>query len=387
MHYFQQRYLRENYAFAPPSGLLTIDLPNKGLLSGIEMRVWGKNGDDADKPNVWLHDRLKKIQVIVNGSQVVKQLDGRQLLAMMLYKRTPHFSHDMKNMNAASAEEVFYINLGRHYHDLEYMLDLGQVNDPEIRIEYAFDRVLAEGWADGVAMLEDPKPQISVIAHLLRDPDVVPKGYIKTSEIHRVDNAASLGYNMTVSRGPTYSNLYLQSWYKNMGLGAILEHMEVNINSDDLIPIRVGPIELATEITRMYGLHSMAQQTRLLGGTAYPFPLEQSIFQPDLGGLQASVPLGLDVWGNYGKPGWKDIATGLVVDNTSHNCRFKLKGIWPFSVSAIPLFDPWDPYTWIDSSALGDFWVRIEETTGAKTGVMKLLADEVVTKYVTPSWP
>ncbi|MBA7577683.1 hypothetical protein ES708_19536 [subsurface metagenome] len=306
---------------------------------------------------------------------------------MMLYKKTPHFSHDMKNMNAASAEEVFYINLGRHYHDLEYMLDLGQVSDPELRIEYAFDRILAEGWADGIEMLEDPKPEIDVVLHILRDPALVPKGYIKTSEIHRVDNADTLHYNMTVARGPTYSNLYLQSWYLNMGLGAILEHVEVNINSDDLIPIRVGPIELATEVTRMYGLQNMAQQVSLLGGTPYPFPLEQGIFQPDLGGLMASVPVGIDVWGNMAAPSWKDIATGLVLDLTSHNARFKIKGIWPFSVSAIPLFDPWDPETWIDTSKLGDFWVRIEETAGAKTGVMKLLGDEVVTTYATPSWP
>ena len=139
MHYFQQRYLRENRTFAAMAGLETIDLPNKGLLSGIEIRVWGRADADTETPNSWIHDKIKKIEVIVNGSQIVKSYDARQLLAMMLYKRTPHYSHDMKNVNGVSAEEFFYINLGRWYHDLEYMLDLSQVNDPELRIEHDFN--------------------------------------------------------------------------------------------------------------------------------------------------------------------------------------------------------------------------------------------------------
>ena len=191
MHYFQQRYLREGRTFPALAGLETIDLPQKGLLSGIEIRVGGICGNSIADPDVWLHDRLKKIEVIVNGSQVVKSYDGRQLKAMMLYKRTPWNSHDEKNLNAASCKEYFYINLGRWYHDLEYMLDLGQVNDPEIRIEYDFAMTTAAGWTNGVAMTAEPS--YYVICHMLRDTSIVPKGYIKTAEIHRVDTAANLG--------------------------------------------------------------------------------------------------------------------------------------------------------------------------------------------------
>ena len=68
--------------------------------------------------------------------------------------------------------------------------------------------------------------------------------------------------------------------------------------------------------------------------------------------------------------------------------RSTIRGALPFAVAAIPLFDPWDEKTWIDSSVLGDFWVRVELGAGAAApGVIKLLGDEVVTKYVTPSWP
>ena len=148
--YFQNRYLEENKAFPSTVCLETIELPEGGLLSGIEIRVAGTAGVGADKPDVWLHDRIKKVELIVNGSQVVKSLDARQLIADMLYKKTPQYSHDAKNISGGMTEELFYINLGRHYHDIEYMLDLAKVNDPELRLDCDFTLASQNGWTNGV---------------------------------------------------------------------------------------------------------------------------------------------------------------------------------------------------------------------------------------------
>jgi len=386
MHYFQQRYLRENRTFAALAGLETIDLPHKGLLSGLEIRVWGVPGAGGAKPDVWLHDRMKKIELIVNGSQVVKSYDARQLLAMMLYKRTPHYSHDMKNVQGVSCEEAFYINLGRHYHDLEYMLDLSKVSDPELRIEHDFEMTGAEGWTNGVAMAV--KPKYNVICHILRDPDVTPKGYIKTSELYRFEQLANKQENMLIPRGPMYSNLYLQSWYKSLGLAGVLDHYEVNINSDDIIPIRTTIQELLAELTRMYGLFEMTQQFYDNGSQAYPHPLEVGFVHGELGTGSVDVDVRQEnLWGNISSAPLRTVSTGAA---SAILAFFELvtRGMLPFSVAAIPLFDPWDENTWINSAELGDFWVRVELTGGAAApGVVKLLGDEVVTKYVTPSYP
>lgn len=386
MHYFQQRYLRENRTFAALTGLETIDLPNKGYLSGIEIRVWGTCGVNIANPDVWLHDRIKKIELIVNGSQVVKSYDARQLLAIMLYKKTPHYSHDMKNLSGGSCEEFFYINLGRHYHDLEYMLDLGKVNDPEIRIEHDFGMTTAEGWVNGTAMTVEP--QYTIIPHILRDPAVVPKGYIKTSELYRFEQAASKQENMRVPRGPTYSNLYLQSWYRGKGLGNVLEHYEVNINSDDIIPIRTNVQDLIAENIRMYGKMEMTQQFFGLDQQAYPFPLEVGSINGEIWYLIADTELThADLWGCAQPIPLRSVAGGGVA-GTNPMMRITISGGLPFAMAAIPLFDPWDESTWINSAELGDFWVRAELfPAGLAPAVVKLLGDEVVTRYVTPSWP
>lgn len=377
--YIQQRYLKNAAAFASATtGLETIDLPRSGLLMGLELRVWGTNGNDGNKPDIWLHDRMKTIEIIVNGSKVVKRFEGNQLLADMLYKKTPHYSHDMKNMNAGSAEEFFFINFGRFYHDLDYMLDLSRVNDPELRIDYDFGMTGANGWTNGVAMAA--APSYSLIPHILRESTVVPKGYFKTAEIARFTSGPSKQENMKLAIGPTYANLYLQSWYASHGITGDVDNISLNINSDDVIPYKVEPTELLAQLVRTYGLFEMLQQVNWKNAQAFPHPIESGRVEGLFAiGVDAEV-YGFDLWANAIPAGVRKTSDALA-QATSVPAHTHYKGCLPFSIAAIPIFDLMDERTWIDSSKLGDLWLRVEETAGAATGTVKLLADEVVTRY------
>jgi len=378
--YFQRRYLKESATFDALTGLQTIDLPNSGLLSGIEIRVWGTCGAGGDKPDVWLHDRLQKLEVVAGGLRPIKSLTGDQLLADMLHKRTPLGPHDFKNMVSASCEEFFYINFGRHYHDLDYMLDLSRVNDPELQISHDFTLTSQNGWTNGVAM--SAEPSFSVIPHILRDPPTTPRGYIKTSEVARFTGASSKKENMTIPRGPVYSNLYLQSRYASQGIGYLLDKLELNFNNDAVIPIRVGPTELAAEIARMYGLHQIIQQMSVKGGQAYPSPIEQGVLYNVRVGLVDAEASALDLWGNASPISFRKTSDGVTPVTSNVNVQAVFQGIWPFSVSPIPYFDPWDERTWVNSADLGNFWLRVEGNSSMGTSVvLKLLADEVVTAY------
>ena len=377
--YWQQRYLKDTKQFdSATTGLETIDLPKTGLLSGLELRVWGTNGDSIAKPDVWLHDRLKKIEVIVNGSKVVKSYSGDQLLAIMLYKKIPHYGHGMKNINNASAEEFFYIPLGRFYHDLDYMLDLSKVNDPELRIDYDFSLTSQNGWTNGVAMAA--APYYSLIPHILREPVVTPKGYIKTSEVARFTSGASKKENMKVPMGPVYANLYLQCLYASHGLGMDIDKVELNINNDAIIPFRAGITELEAEVTRKYGLLEVSQEAYLTGAQAYPFPLEVGEFFGRSIETSDALLAGSDLWADAANSQYIVVSTGA---KGTGNVFFYVttRGAFPFSIAAIPVFDLMDEKTWIDSSKLGDLWLRVEETASAATSTVKLLADEVVTAY------
>ncbi|MBA7575415.1 hypothetical protein ES708_17244 [subsurface metagenome] len=377
--YWQQRYLKESAQFeSQTTGLETIDLPKTGLLSGLELKVWGTPGSTTSSPDVWLHNMLQKIELIVNGSKVIKSYSGDQLLAMMLYKKIPHFGHGMKNDAGTSGEEFFYIPLGRFYHDLDYMLDLSKVNDPELRIDYNFGMTSHNGWSNGQAM--SAAPYYSLIPHILREPEITPKGYIKTSEVARFTSGTSKIENMKVPMGPVYANLYLQCFYAAHGLGLDIDKLELNLNNDAIIPFRVGVTELEAQLVRKYGLFEMSQVVYLTGGQAYPWPLEVGEFFGRTAEAQDALLAGGDLWADN-TPAQYTVLSTQAAGSGSIKFFVTTRGAFPFSVAAIPVFDLMDERTWIKSAELGDLWLRVEETSGAASSTPKLLADEVVTSY------
>lgn len=383
MEYYQKRYIREAVGFpAITAGLLTIDLPNKGLLSGIEIRVHAKTGASAGLPDLWIHDALTRVELIVNGSQVVKSLSGNQIKAMNMYEKTYADLETQYNVASDTQVECFYLNLGRWYHDDEYMLDLGRVNDPELRIHYNFTNPATYGWGNVQAFAAVPLPSIYVIPHLLRESAKVPLGYLKTSEIYRFTGTGAQFVNMTIPRGPTYCGLYLQCWYKNEGLSDRLDHLELNLDNDRLIPFRVDRNDLRADMERKYGRFHELQIISATCGEEYPAPIEDGDWWEQTVGVN-------DVQGGEGVL-WADNMTiaGIVSSGGgaaagTFTRLYHFVGTLPFSVAKIPYFNLQRPESWIDSRELGDFWVRVEETAG--TGLSrtwKLLGDEVVTTYL-----
>lgn len=380
--YIQHRYLEENRAFPGTSGVLTIDLPQKGLLSGLELRVIGYTATMDGEPDCFMHDFITKIEVIVNGSQVVKSLTGEQLLGLMHYWGIPHSQWETLSLPDDYIREQFYIPFGRWYHDLDYLLDLGRVNDPELRIEYDFTKTGHHGWTHGKALdIASYESRIWVIPHLVRDTDIVPAGYIKTSEIYRFTSADNKQENMTVPRGPVYANLYPQAYYQGTGLEECGAVMELNINSDDKIPMRLSAIHVMECILRMYGEYLGHLCVHAVGGQAFPLPVENGWAIPKVQGVA-------DFHAQHyysGNNGWMFSMQTMagVATATAQETSVTYGGCYPFSVGAVPTFDLKDPRTWIDSAELGDLWLRCEcgGSAGALT-IVKLLADEVVTKYL-----
>lgn len=377
MH-FQQRFLKQNATFTGTSGLETIELPNKGLLSGLQLRTVLMTGAFTGACDMWTHDWIKKIELIVNGSQVVVSLTGEQVLALMHYKNIEKTNWEELNLNADYQREHFYIPLGRYYHDMDYMLDLGKVNDPELRIEYDFTQTSKHGWANGFAAGTDPTPSYSLTPHLLRESDIVPKGYIKTSEIYRYQSANSKQENMIVPRGPLYANLYVQSWYQGKGFEDTCDMLELNFDSDNVIPFRQTAQALMSDLIRQYGYYEGSIVIEPVGNQNHPIPIEAGVVEGQME-TAGDYDVKHAFCGNNGF--WvKTVvhSTGAgTVDVTE--VALKYKGVGPYSVFAIPTFDLMDERTWVDSRNLGDLWVRGEGTAACgANNIVKLLADEVV---------
>ncbi|MBA7692077.1 hypothetical protein ES703_100635 [subsurface metagenome] len=379
MEYWQRRYTEENRAFVMTAGLEVVDLPNKGLCGGVELAVTALCNSDNPCPNTWIHDCLEKVEVVVNGSQVVKSLTGSQILAMNMYDKTYDRQQAPRLYKNTYHHETFYLNFGRFYHDKEYMLDLGRVNDPELRIFYNFALAAHHGFS---LLATFGTADYTVIPHILMNSDVIPKGYIKSSETYRFNPVASQRENMTVPRGPVYNGFYLESRWVGLGLGNVLDYVEVNINNGEVIPFRLEQGEFMTEIKRQFGVYEVTQI--MIPGAAGQLasPLENCE-------IYESNYRNSNVIGCAGPAfgGWCTIEDHLIstygggVGNLYRWMHYK--GILPYNLAKVPFLDPMNEATWIKSAELGDLWLRFECLPGAAVATtIKLLSDEVVTAYL-----
>ncbi|NVM22286.1 MAG: hypothetical protein HWN68_10965 [Desulfobacterales bacterium] len=379
MEYWQRRYVEENRAFVMPAGLVVVDLPNKGLCGGVELAVTALCNSANPCPNTWIHDCLEKVEVVVNGSQVVKSLTGSQILAMNMYDGTYDRQQAPRLYFNTSHHETFYLNFGRFYHDKQFMLDLGQVNDPELRITFNFGLGNHHGWLLGATF---GTADYTVIPHLLRDSMVVPRGYIKSSEAYRFTSVPGLRQNMTLPRGPVYNGFYLESRYSGQGHGMNMDYVEVNINNGEKIPFRLEQGEFMTEMKRRYGIFEVTQL--MIPGNAGQLapPLENcEIFESN---YRNSDVIGCSepAWGGFCTIEDHLISTyGAGAGNLIRWMHYK--GVLPYNLAKVPFLDSMDEAQWLESRDLGDLWLRYEEAAAAGAlATIILLADEVVTAYL-----
>lgn len=383
MEYWQRRYIEEARVFPTLGpGLMTIDLPNKGLLSCVEFRIRGTQALAAGLPDMWLHDCLERVELIVNGSQVVKSMTGSQILAKNMYEKCYNPGSDLFSNTNTRTREYFLLNLGRFYHDQDYMLDLGRVNDPELRIHFNFNAVNRYGWAAVRAYVLPI--EIWVIPHLLRESDVMPRGYIKTSEVFRQTAAAVQNFNMTIPRGPLYNGFYLECRRQGHGLSRRIDHIEMNIDNSRLIPWRLAERDFQAEVARQYGefLVSEAIDPVAMAQIASPIEVgrhwESQYMNNDVIGT-----LGF-LWGGFAMAFAHNISAFALIPGQAPTRMFHYQGVYPFNLAKIPSIEAMDDKTWVNSAELGDFWIRVEEmdiaVPEAQVPVFKLLADEVVSQ-------
>lgn len=150
-----------------------LDLPENGFLgsmmlviSGDEVLGYGQGAED------WrILDELTKIEIIGNGSTVIKSITGYEAQALAVYDQGNMPPSVWRNYASNTQFEVLLINFGRYLHDIDYGLDLSRFKNIEIRITNA-------ATASDFSSLS-----VSILSAYLRDvPSGQFKGYMRTEE-------------------------------------------------------------------------------------------------------------------------------------------------------------------------------------------------------------
>lgn len=219
------------------SGEETVDLPQRGILQHLTI-LWRHAHTYADNvmlPNMYA---LKKVEVLVNGSTVVKSISGTQIRALMWYNGGPYGQiNDYDQPQTHNRHyHMFTLYFGRFANDTLYGLDLAQYAHTQLKITWDEATVLH----DGVTYDVDSEPSVvyNVMAKIM---DAAPAGflnkYVQTREIDSWTIVAGTQRNTEIPRGFPLRGIMLRAGYKNNAFYDFWEKVDLDFDNGIWKPI------------------------------------------------------------------------------------------------------------------------------------------------------
>lgn len=123
-------------------------LPTTGLFSAFSVRCQAQRymTRASTTTNQLLHDAITKVEMLSEGTKVIKSMRAREIKALNLFdfKRVGDWQHG--EMADDYNIDTLYLLAGRHLQDKEYMFDMSKLSDPELAITNALTEGTAEYW-------------------------------------------------------------------------------------------------------------------------------------------------------------------------------------------------------------------------------------------------
>ncbi len=114
----------------------TLDLPEHGYMSSLMLELYGDEATGYGQAGGdWtLLDKISKIEVIGNGSTVIKSLTGKELQALAVWDQGVMPPSVRRNYATNTQFDYLLINFGRWLWDTELFLDLERFDNVELKI-------------------------------------------------------------------------------------------------------------------------------------------------------------------------------------------------------------------------------------------------------------
>lgn len=263
---WQRSYIERNLSLGATSGTKTIDLPKTALLSQVLLRFTATNGANRNMDN-HIFDKVSKIEVIVNGSEVVKSLSGVQAQALAFFNSKHIPARRIIEAETHYQWEEFPIYFGRYPGDLEYGLDTSRVVNPQLKITW--DTTGAGADATSIFSITT-FPVIDVMVEQLVEPDGISftKGYIKAHQIvlwSPTSNSEEKRVELPV--GNKYKAIYVRcvstAWEPRQALSKVFLDLNVGVKQ----PFKMDEAEWRAWNRELFGEVELTSMLATAGGT------------------------------------------------------------------------------------------------------------------------
>jgi hypothetical protein len=218
-------------------GTIYQDLPEMGMLSQLMVDVAAAS-NYSTHPGLDIWNAITRIEVLVNGSKVIKSFDMKQARALA------HFhGYDLSTLGCygrgRTTGDFTYWNIpimfGRYAGDKEYMLDMEQYSNPQLRITYDLSQTTVEGVT--YAVTATPTLRTGVQGLIWKGANPGTKGYIKSTNIDTWSNVVSTVRTVEIPRGQKLLGVMQGARHLNQKLIDYIERMEITFDNGDWQPI------------------------------------------------------------------------------------------------------------------------------------------------------
>ena len=201
MPYFQREYLREGVLMAL-NQTYREDLPKDGMLTSLLLKVNATPVDDAFDAggNYRILDYITQIEIIGNGSVVIKSLDAKSCQFLPWLHQGVTMPSRWRVSVVEEQFDYFMIIFGREDEDTEFGLDLSKWDNVEIRIS---NNATATQYSTGITL--------SVLQKFLRDPQGVFGGYLRSEVWRQWTTVANEVMYLELPTEYPISGIYLQA--------------------------------------------------------------------------------------------------------------------------------------------------------------------------------
>lgn len=244
-------YKKDEEVLSARTGDLTINLPTSGWLSALIIRLIVANAA-TDSRFLHPHDGLTKIELLADGGEELKVLDGR------LCKGLNHldgitFSGDyIIQANDMNQWETFYLLFGEKLGDEVYGLDLSKHTGPQLKITWDGSLTSIENTAATVAWHATTFPKLSVICAFLEGAPGSPRGFVR-SKYTTYTPAASAEKPITIPRGEPLRRIFLRNFYAGSDPYDVFNRVKLEVNEAKYVPYNIRYLDLLALNAQLYG--------------------------------------------------------------------------------------------------------------------------------------
>ncbi|KKK73907.1 hypothetical protein LCGC14_2889110 [marine sediment metagenome] len=373
--YWQREYLREGVGMTL-NETYRLELPDHGFLGSLLLRLSGgqASGYGQGEADWRIIDRIPKIEVIGNGSTIIKSVTGYIAQALASWDQGIIPPGVWKNYATNTQWEYILINFGRKLYDRDYGLDLSRFDDIELRIQNDA----------GAAQFGDLA--VAVVGFWKRDdPAGGFNGYMRSEDWRTWTVVRDETQYLTLPTDNMIRRVILQAippvdsdFVEKTGMNNLMDDIKLALESGQKLVYQGGVDDLMRENYLHYGNEFIVAATPyMLADDGIDLSLGYVIGGAWGAGSQDGAVAGTNATFETGRTSFTQKPETYEADSPAN---IMVKGMAPFLTAIFPFDWEADPATWLDPNRSKSVTMDVHSRDHADVvgGVNKVSLDRLV---------